>query len=111
MANFPAEKNLIKLNIRIATPPWDRTGISSLMSLRVYALPISFTKTGRQGDDFRSLWRIPYKNTGNEMIYIGGGAGYGSSQITYLPSFHTLKTNRKVSYCMEQDPCVRSFMR
>jgi Na+-transporting NADH:ubiquinone oxidoreductase subunit F len=24
MANYPAEKNLIKLNIRIATPPWDR---------------------------------------------------------------------------------------
>ncbi len=23
MANYPAEKNLIKLNIRIATPPWD----------------------------------------------------------------------------------------
>ena len=23
MANYPAEKNLIKLNIRIATPPWE----------------------------------------------------------------------------------------
>jgi len=99
MANHPAEGNVIMLNIRLATPPWDRAkngwkdvppGICS-----------SYVFSRKPGD--KVTISGPYgefhiKDTGNEMVYIGGGAGMAPlrSQIFHL--FHTLKTGRKVSY-------------
>jgi len=99
MANYPAEKNLIKLNIRIATPPWDNakkqfknvpSGICS-----------SYIFSRKKGD--KVMISGPYgefhiKNTGSEMIYIGGGAGMAPLRSHIFHLFHTLKTNRKVSY-------------
>ncbi|MDX9725522.1 MAG: NADH:ubiquinone reductase (Na(+)-transporting) subunit F [Bacteroidales bacterium] len=99
MANYPAEKNLIKLNIRIATPPWDNTkkqfrnvpaGICS-----------SYIFSMKKGD--KVMISGPYgefhiKPTGNEMVYIGGGAGMAPLRSHIFHLFHTLKTNRKVTY-------------
>jgi Na+-transporting NADH:ubiquinone oxidoreductase subunit F len=99
MANHPAEGNIIKLNIRIATPPWDRAkqkfknvnpGIcSSYVFSRKPGDKVSIS--GPFGDFF-------IKHTEKEMIYIGGGAGMAPLRSHIFHLFHTLKSNRKVSY-------------
>lgn len=99
MANYPAEKNLIKLNIRIATPPWDNAGKQfinvppGICSSYIFSL--------KQGD--KVVISGPYgefhiKETENEMLYIGGGAGMAPLRSHIFHLFHTLKTKRKVSY-------------
>ncbi len=99
MANHPAEGNIIKLNIRIATPPWDKKknrfmnvnpGIcSSYVFLRKPGDKV--TISGPYGEFF-------IKNTDREMVYIGGGAGMAPLRSHIFQLFHTLKTKRKVSY-------------
>jgi Na+-transporting NADH:ubiquinone oxidoreductase subunit F len=99
MANHPAEGNIIMLNIRIATPPWDRTagkwmdvnpGIcSSYVFSRVPGDKV--TISGPYGEFF-------INPTGREMIYIGGGAGMAPLRSHIFHLFHTEKTDRKVSY-------------
>ncbi|HLN54883.1 MAG TPA: NADH:ubiquinone reductase (Na(+)-transporting) subunit F [Bacteroidales bacterium] len=99
MANYPAEKNLIKLNIRIATPPWDRVK-NDFMNVPP-GLCSSFIFSRKQGD--KVMLSGPYgefhiKNTNSEMVYIGGGAGMAPLRSHIFHLFKTLKTNRKVSY-------------
>lgn len=99
MANHPAEGNIIMLNIRIATPPWDRStnkwmdvnpGICS--SFVFGCIPgDKVTISGPYGEFF-------IKETGSEMLYIGGGAGMAPMRSHLFHLFHTLKTGRKVSY-------------
>ena len=99
MANYPEEKNLIKLNIRIATPPWDN---SKKEFLRVPpGICSSFVFSRKPGD--KVTISGPYgefhiKNTNAEMIYIGGGAGMAPLRSHIFHLFKTLKTDRKVSY-------------
>ena len=99
MANYPAEKNLIKLNIRIATPPWDnaRKQFKNVPS----GICSSYIFSMKKGD--KVMISGPYgefhiKHTKNEMIYIGGGAGMAPLRSHIFHLFHTLKTDRKVSY-------------
>ncbi len=99
MANYPAEKNLIKLNIRIAAPPWDNTkkqfknvppGICS-----------SYLFSRKPGDEVSisgPYGEFHIKDTNNEMVYIGGGAGMAPLRSHIFHLFNTLKTGRKVSY-------------
>lgn len=99
MANHPAEGNIVMLNIRIATPPFDpkkKTFMNvnpGVCSSYIYSLKPGdkVTVSGPYGD-------FHIKDTQNEMVYIGGGAGMAPlrSQIFHL--FHTQKTDRKVSY-------------
>lgn len=99
MANYPAEKNLIKLNIRIATPPWD--------NLKKQFLNVppgicsSYIFSLKKGD--KVMISGPYgdfhiKDTNREMVYIGGGAGMAPLRSHIFHLFNTLKTTRKVSY-------------
>ena len=99
MANYPAEKNLIKLNIRIAPPPWDN------VKKRYLNVPpglcSSYIFSMKPGD--KVIMSGPYgefhiKDTSNEMIYIGGGAGMAPLRSHIFHLFKTLKTDRKVSY-------------
>jgi len=99
MANYPAEKNLIKLNIRIATPPWDNVK-KQFMNVPP-GICSTFIFSRKPGD--KVVISGPYgefhiRNTGNEMIYIGGGAGMAPLRSHIFHLFHTLKTGRKVSY-------------
>jgi len=99
MANYPAEKNLIKLNIRIATPPWDNVK-KQFMGVPP-GLCSSFIFSRKQGD--KVMISGPYgdfhiKDTQNEMIYIGGGAGMAPLRSHIFHLFNTLQTQRKVSY-------------
>jgi len=99
MANYPAEKNLIKLNIRIATPPWDSTK-KQFMNVPP-GICSSYVFSRKQGD--KVVISGPYgefhiKNTNSEMVYIGGGAGMAPLRSHIFHLFNTLKTGRKVSY-------------
>ena len=99
MANHPAEGNIIKLNIRIATPPWDNEKNQfmkvnpGICSSYVFARKPGdkVTISGPYGDFF-------IKDSDKEMLYIGGGAGMAPLRSHIFHLFHTLKTNRKVSY-------------
>jgi Na+-transporting NADH:ubiquinone oxidoreductase subunit F len=76
MANHPAEGNIVMLNIRIATPPWDRA-TNSWMKVNP-GICSSYVFTRKPGD--KVTISGPYgeffiKETNAEMVYIGGGAG------------------------------------
>jgi Na+-transporting NADH:ubiquinone oxidoreductase subunit F len=99
MANYPAEQNLIKLNIRIATPPWDNQ--KKKFANVSPGICSSYLFSRKPGD--KVVLSGPYgefhiKNTGNEMVYIGGGAGMAPLRSHIFHLFNTLKTDRKVSY-------------
>ena len=99
MANHPAEGNIIMLNIRIATPPWDR---KKNMWLDVNpGICSSYIFSRKPGD--KVMISGPYgeffiNSTEREMIYIGGGAGMAPLRSHIFHLFHTEKTKRKVSY-------------
>ena len=99
MANHPAEGNIVMLNIRIATPPWDRAK-GQFMNVNP-GICSSYIFSLKPGD--KVMVSGPYgefhiKETGKEMIYIGGGAGMAPLRSHIFHLFHTQKTNRKVSY-------------
>ncbi len=99
MANHPAEGNIIKLNIRIATPPWDRSK-GRFMSLNP-GVCSSYVFSRKPGDKVSISG--PYgdffiKETDNEMVYIGGGAGMAPLRSHLFHLFQTLGTDRKVSF-------------
>ncbi len=99
MANHPAEGNIIKLNVRIATPPWDKKKNRfmnvnpGICSSYIFSLKPGdkVTISGPYGDFF-------IKDNDREMVYIGGGAGMAPLRSHIFHLFHTLKTDRKVSY-------------
>lgn len=99
MANHPAEGNIIMLNIRIATPPWDRAN-NKWMDVNP-GICSSYVFTRKPGD--KVTISGPYgeffiKPTEAEMLYIGGGAGMAPMRSHLFHLFHTLKTDRKVSF-------------
>ncbi len=99
MANHPAEGNIIKLNVRIATPPWNPKKRTFINYPPGYGSSYIFSR--KPGD--RVLISGPYgeffiQDTDREMIYIGGGAGMAPMRSHIFHLFHTLKTKRKVSY-------------
>ncbi len=99
MANHPAEGNIVMLNIRIATPPWDRKN-NGWMPVNP-GVCSSYVFGSEPGD--KVTISGPYgeffiKPTKKEMVYIGGGAGMAPLRSHIFHLFHTLKTDRKVSY-------------
>lgn len=99
MANHPAEGNIIMLNIRIATPPWDRAA-NKWMDVNP-GICSSYIFGRNPGD--KVMISGPYGEfhinpTEREMIYIGGGAGMAPLRSHIFHLFHTEKTNRKVTY-------------
>ncbi len=99
MANHPAEGNIVMLNIRIATPPWDRAK-NGWMDVNP-GICSSYVFNCKPGD--KVTISGPYgeffiKETGAEMLYIGGGAGMAPMRSHLFHLFHTLKSGRKVTY-------------
>ena len=99
MANHPAEGNIVMLNIRIATPPWDRAR-NAWMQVNP-GVCSSYVFGLKPGD--KCVVSGPYgeffiKETGSEMIYIGGGAGMAPMRSHLFHLFHTVKTGRKVTF-------------
>jgi Na+-transporting NADH:ubiquinone oxidoreductase subunit F len=99
MANHPAESNMVMLNIRIATPPWDRSA-GTFMNVNP-GVCSSFIFSRKPGD--KVVISGPYgefhiKDTDCEIMFIGGGAGMAPMRSHIFHLFKTLKTTRKVSF-------------
>jgi Na+-transporting NADH:ubiquinone oxidoreductase subunit F len=99
MANHPAEGNIIMLNIRIATPPWDRKK-GGFMNVNP-GICSSFVFSRKPGD--KVTISGPYgeffiKPTKREMMFIGGGAGMAPMRSHLFHLFHTEKTDRKTTF-------------
>ncbi len=101
MANYPAEGNIVMLNVRIATPPFDRTfgGFQKvkpgICSSYIFNLkPGDKVMVSGPFGDFH-----PILNSKREMLYIGGGAGMAPLRSHVLHLLNTLKiSDRKISY-------------
>ena len=95
MANYPEEKGIIKFNIRIASPPpRGPEGIPpGKMSSYVFSLKPGdkITVSGPYGEFFA-------KDTKNEMVFIGGGAGMAPMRSHIFDQLKRLKSDRKISF-------------
>jgi Na+-transporting NADH:ubiquinone oxidoreductase subunit F len=99
MANHPAEGNIVMLNIRIATPPFDRAA-GGWMKVNP-GIASSYVFSRKPGDKVTvsgAYGEFFIQETEREMCYIGGGAGMAPLRSHIFHLFHTEKTNRKVSY-------------
>lgn len=93
MANYPAEGDIVLLNVRIATPPPGKNVPPGIASSYIFNMKPGdkVTVSGPYGEFF-------IKDTEREMIYIGGGAGMAPMRSHLFHLFETLKTGRKVSF-------------
>ncbi len=99
MANHPAEGNIVMLNIRIATPPWDVShGRFKSVNPGICSSYIFSRKPGDKVTISGPYGEFFIKETKNEMVYVGGGAGMAPMRSHIFHLFHTLKTKRKVTY-------------
>jgi Na+-transporting NADH:ubiquinone oxidoreductase subunit F len=99
MANHPAEGNIVMLNIRIATPPWDRQKNNwASVPPGICSSYIFSRKPGDKVTVSGPYGEFHIQETQNEMLYIGGGAGMAPLRSHLFHLFHTLQTGRKVSY-------------
>lgn len=94
LANPPSEKKLMRLTVRIATPPPQLPDVPpGLGSSYIFNLkpgdPV--TISGPYGDFF-------VKDTDREMCFIGGGAGMAPMRTHIFHQFHTLRTERKATF-------------
>ncbi|WP_298940927.1 NADH:ubiquinone reductase (Na(+)-transporting) subunit F [uncultured Psychromonas sp.] len=94
MANYPGEEGIIMLNVRIATPPpRDLSLPCGKMSSFIFSLKPGdkVTISGPFGEFFA-------KETENEMVFVGGGAGMAPMRSHIFDQFRRLKTSRKASF-------------
>ncbi|MFZ3274340.1 MAG: NADH:ubiquinone reductase (Na(+)-transporting) subunit F [Lutibacter sp.] len=99
MASYPAEGKEIMLNVRIATPPFDRAK-NGWMSVNP-GIASSYIFSRKAGD--KVVISGPYgeffiNESDAEMLYVGGGAGMAPMRSHLYHLFKTLKTGRKVTY-------------
>jgi Na+-transporting NADH:ubiquinone oxidoreductase subunit F len=99
MASYPAEGRKIMLNVRVATPPFDRAR-NGWMQVNP-GVASSYIFNLKPGD--KAIISGPYgeffiNESDAEMVYIGGGAGMAPMRSHLYELFKTLRTNRKVTY-------------
>ena len=99
MASYPAEGKEIMLNVRIATPPWDRNKNDWMTVNPGIASSYIFSK--KAGD--KVTISGPYgeffiNDSDSEMLYVGGGAGMAPMRSHLYHLFRTLKTGRTVTF-------------
>ena len=95
MANYPGEKGIIMLNVRVASPPprAPEGTPPGKMSSFIFGLKPGdkVTISGPYGEFF-------INDSDSEMIYVGGGAGMAPLRSHIFELFKNLKTGRKVTY-------------
>jgi Na+-transporting NADH:ubiquinone oxidoreductase subunit F len=94
MANYPAEKGIVMLTVRIASPPPRTEGLPP-------GVGSSYIFNLKPGDEVNLSG--PYgeffvQETEREMCFIGGGAGMAPMRSHVFDQLKTLKTKRKVSF-------------
>ena len=94
MANCPAEKGIVMLNVRIASPPPGSSGIpAGKMSSYIFNL-----KAGDEVVISGPFGEFYARETDKEMVFIGGGAGMAPMRSHLFDQFNRIKTNRKVTF-------------
>ncbi|MEO0391825.1 MAG: NADH:ubiquinone reductase (Na(+)-transporting) subunit F [Pseudomonadota bacterium] len=94
MANYPEEKGMIMLNVRVASPPPGSDGVPpGKMSSYIFNLRPGdkVTISGPFGEFFA-------RETGKEMIFVGGGAGMAPMRSHIFDQLKRIKTKRKISF-------------
>jgi Na+-transporting NADH:ubiquinone oxidoreductase subunit F len=95
MANFPEERGIIMLNVRVASPPPRAPEGTPPGKMSSYLFSLKpgdeVTISGPFGEFFA-------KETQAEMMFIGGGAGMAPMRSHIFDQFRRLSTSRKVSY-------------
>ena len=94
MANYPEEKGIIMLNVRVASPPPGSVGIpAGQMSSYIFNLKPGdeVTISGPFGEFFA-------RETDKEMVFIGGGAGMAPMRSHLLDQLDRIKTKRKITF-------------
>ena len=94
MANYPEEKGVIMLNVRVATPPPREMDLPpGQMSSYIFNLKPGddVTIAGPFGEFFA-------KETDAEMVFVGGGAGMAPMRSHIFDQFRRIHTDRKVSF-------------
>lgn len=95
MANYPEEKGLIMLNVRIATPPPRASEDTppGIMSSYIYSL-----KPGDKVTISGPFGEFYARNTQNEMVFIGGGAGMAPMRSHIFDQLKRIHSKRKISF-------------
>ena len=94
MANYPDEKGLIMLNVRIATPPFNNMSAPpGQMSSYIWSL-----KPGDQVTISGPFGEFFAKQTQAEMVFIGGGAGMAPMRSHIFDQLKRLASTRKISF-------------
>jgi Na+-transporting NADH:ubiquinone oxidoreductase subunit F len=93
MANYPEEQGVIKLNVRIASPPPGTRHPPGVMSSYIFSLQPGdkVTISGPYGEFFA-------RETGKEMVFIGGGAGMAPMRSHIFDQLKRLQSKRKISF-------------
>ena len=95
MANYPEEKGIIMLNVRIATPPPRAPDDvpPGIMSSYIFSLKPGdkVTISGPFGEFFA-------KDTQNEMVFVGGGAGMAPMRSHVFDQLRRIGSDRKMSF-------------
>ena len=94
MASYPEEKGLVMLNVRIASPPPDKPNVPpGQMSSFIFNLKPGdkVVISGPYGEFFA-------RDTENEMVFIGGGAGMAPMRSHIFDQLKRLSSKRKISF-------------
>ena len=117
MASYPAEGDIIKLNVRIATPPFDRNQPKGVFKM----LPVppgvasSYVFTRKPGDKVTisgpfGEFLLPENDPDSqEYIFVGGGAGMAPLRSHIMQLFKTLKTKKEVHFFYGARNLVEAF--
>ena len=93
MANYPEEKGIMKFNIRIASPPPGTDFPPGEASSYLFNL-----KKGDKLTIFGPFGAFMAKDTQNEMVFIGGGAGMAPMRSHIFDQLLRLNSSRKISF-------------
>ena len=99
MASFPAEGKEVMLNVRIATPPWDRNK-NNWMDVNP-GIASSYIFSKKPGDKVTisgPFGEFFINHSNSEMLYVGGGAGMAPMRSHLYELFKTIKTGRNVTF-------------
>lgn len=93
MASYPGEKGVIILNVRIATPPAGLDVPPGMMSSYIFNMKQGdkVTISGPFGEFFA-------RETDNEMVFIGGGAGMAPMRSHIFDQLKRINTRRKITF-------------
>ena len=99
MASYPAEGKEVMLNVRIATPPWDKNKNDwADLNPGIASSYIFSKKPGDKVTISGPFGEFFINHSESEMLYIGGGAGMAPMRSHLYELFRTLKTGRKVTF-------------